>query len=65
MNYEGKLLNGFVFDQRSQPVWFDLSSVIQGFRYGLEEFSPGNYQLNSDGTIDVLDIVQMISIILN
>ena len=51
VNYEGKLLNGFVFDQRSQPVWFDLSNVIQGFRYGLEEFSPGNYQLNSDGTV--------------
>ena len=26
VNYEGKLLNGFVFDQRSQPVWFDLSN---------------------------------------
>lgn len=58
VRYEGKLLNGFVFDQRSQPVWFDLSSVIQGFRYGLEEFSPGNYQLNSDGTVFFSDFGQ-------
>tara|TARA_B110000116_G_C16728626_1_gene532634 strand:+ start:337 stop:1227 length:891 start_codon:yes stop_codon:yes gene_type:complete len=58
LKYEGKLLNGYVFDQRSQPIWFDLSSVIQGFRHAIQEFSPGNYEANSDGTVSFEDFGQ-------
>jgi len=35
LSYKGKLLNGNVFDKKTNPVWFDTANVIRGFRYGL------------------------------
>jgi len=52
LSYKGKLLNGNVFDKKSNPVWFDTANVIRGFRYGLQYFSPGNFIQNENGTID-------------
>ena len=52
LSYEGKLLNGNTFEEKSNPVWFDTATVIRGFRYGLQHFSPGNFIQREDGTIN-------------
>ena len=52
LSYKGKLLNGNVFDKKTNPVWFDTANVIRGFRYGLQYFSPGNFIQRENGTID-------------
>lgn len=52
LSYKGKLLNGNIFDKKSNPVWFDNANVIRGFRYGLQFFSPGNFNQRENGTID-------------
>ena len=52
LSYKGKLLNGNVFDKKTNPVWFDTANVIRGFRYGLQYFSPGNFNQRENGTID-------------
>ncbi len=44
VNYEGKTLNGQVFDstyERGQPITFKLSQVIQGWQEGLKLMAPG------------------------
>lgn len=56
--YKGRLLDGSVFDQNQYPVWFDLAAVISGFRYGLQEFAPGNYTVENDGSIRFEDFGQ-------
>ena len=48
--YKGKLLDGTVFDENEFPIWFDLASVIPGFRYGLQHFAPGSYTVENNGT---------------
>jgi len=52
LSYKGKLLDGNVFDKKTNPVWFDTANVIRGFRYGLQYFSPGNFTQRENGTID-------------
>ncbi len=52
LSYKGKLLNGNIFDKKTNPVWFDNATVIRGFRYGLQYFSPGNFIQKVNGTID-------------
>ncbi len=52
LTYKGKLLNGNIFDKKTNPVWFDTANVIRGFRYGLQYFSPGNFIQRQNGTID-------------
>ena len=45
VHYEGKLLNGEVFDssyQRGEPVTFGLNQVIQGWQEGLQLMSVGS-----------------------
>ena len=44
VNYEGKLINGTVFDssfQRGQPATFALNQVISGWTEGLQLMKPG------------------------
>ena len=44
VNYEGKLINGNVFDssiKRGEPAQFNLSKVIPGFREGLQKIAKG------------------------
>ena len=50
VSYQGTLLDGTVFDGRSNPVWFDLSNVIRGFREAIPLFSGGSYSIQNDGT---------------
>ena len=53
VTYRGSLLNGNVFDYRQLPTWFDLASVVRGFREFLPELSAGDHTLNNDGTYDL------------
>ena len=52
LSYTGKLLDGTQFDQSILPIWFDNTRVIRGFSYGLQNFAPGQYAQNENGTID-------------
>lgn len=50
--YEGSLLNGTVFDQRKNPIWFDLLQSIRGFREGMTALRAGTYTVNDDNTVN-------------
>lgn len=52
LSYEGLLLNKTVFDSSSTPVWFDLTSVVRGFREGAHKFKSGDFKVNEDNTVD-------------
>lgn len=52
VTYRGTLLDGSQFDGSPNPVWFDLTGVIDGFQEGLVEFRGATSQtVNSDGTV--------------
>ncbi|WP_232454954.1 MULTISPECIES: FKBP-type peptidyl-prolyl cis-trans isomerase [unclassified Gilvibacter] len=52
VTYRGTLLNGTQFDGSPNPVWFDLTGVIDGFQEGLTEFKGATSQtVNPDGTV--------------
>lgn len=45
VHYEGKLINGTVFDssyERGEPISFELGGVIQGWQEGLQQMKPGD-----------------------
>lgn len=50
--YQGKLLNGTQFDQSVFPIWFDTAAVVLGFRYGLQHFAPGTFDVADNGVIN-------------
>jgi hypothetical protein len=56
--YEGLLLNGNVFDSANNPVWFDLTQVVRGFREGLPSLKAGTYEVNEDNTVTFNDFGQ-------
>ena len=58
VSYQGTLLNGTIFDSRSNPVWFDLSNVIRGFREAIPLFSGGSFSIEDDGTYSFKDYGQ-------
>lgn len=58
VTYRGNLLNGLKFDEKVYPVWFDLISVVRGFREVLPEFSDGTFSIRADGTFDFKDYGQ-------
>lgn len=41
VNYEGKLLDGSVFDKSKQAITFSLSQVIKGWTIGIPLIQPG------------------------
>jgi len=56
VQYTGTLLNNDVFDNSPNPVWFDLVSVVQGFREVGKEFKGAtSFVENPDGTITHTD----------
>ncbi|TLP71781.1 FKBP-type peptidyl-prolyl cis-trans isomerase [Maribacter sp. ACAM166] len=57
LRYEGSLLNNTLFDaSSSQPVRFNLSSVVRGFGNGVKNFQTGVGPMdNSDGTVSYED----------
>ena len=60
VTYKGILLNGVKFDEKVYPVWFDLISVVRGFREVLPELSDGTFSIRADGTFDFKDYGQAI-----
>ena len=52
LSYEGLLLDKSVFDSSSTPVWFDLTSVVRGFREGAHKIKSGDFRVNDDITVD-------------
>jgi len=58
VTYKGILLNGVKFDEKVYPVWFDLISVVRGFREVLPELSDGTFSIKADGTFDFKDYGQ-------
>ena len=52
VSYKGQLTNGFIFDQRDVPIWFDLAKVVKGFRMGITSLKSGTFDINSNGTYD-------------
>ena len=56
--YKGELLNGTEFDKSNAPVWFDNIQVVAGFRHGLQNFAPGTFSRNEDGTVNFQDYGQ-------
>lgn len=55
LSYRGSLLDGSEFDRSDFPVWFDNTNVITGFRHGVQFLAPGNFNENTDGSIDFTD----------
>ena len=51
LTYNGLLTDGYVFDNRKFPIWFDLATSLEGFREGVSELRTGNYTENPNGTI--------------
>ncbi|MEP2935022.1 MAG: hypothetical protein ABJM06_04855 [Gilvibacter sp.] len=51
VTFEGRLVNGDLFDGSPNPVWFDLTAVIDGFQSGLVEYKGATGSTtNPDGT---------------
>lgn len=56
VDYKGFLLNNDTFDSSPNPVWFDLVSVVQGFREVAHEFKGAtSFTENPDGTFTYND----------
>ena len=56
VTYRGQLLNGDVFDSSPNPVWFDLVSVVEGFRQGIAGYGGASeIAVAADGTFNVSD----------
>ena len=52
LSYQGSLLNGIVFDESTTPIWFDLTSLVRGFREGASKLKEGDYTVNEDNTVN-------------
>ncbi len=51
VTYKGLLINQDVFDSSPVPIWFQLPSLVQGFREGAVEFNGATgFTENPDGT---------------
>ena len=48
VSYEGLLLNKLSFDKSLTPIWFDLTSVVRGFREGMTALKPGNFSVDQN-----------------
>ena len=48
LSYEGLLLNKSIFDKSITPIWFDLTSVVRGFREGMPTLKSGNFSIDQN-----------------
>jgi len=48
LSYEGLLLNKAQFDRSLTPVWFDLISVVRGFREGMPALKSGEFTVDKN-----------------
>ena len=51
VKYAGSLMDGEEFEVRSNPIDFDLASVIPGWSRVMPEFNVGTFMTNTDGTV--------------
>lgn len=52
VSFRGSLLDGSVFDNSDNPIWFDLPGTVDGFAGGLSGFSDATSNVtNADGTV--------------
>ena len=49
VNYRGNLLDGKAFDNSTVPVWFDLLSLVRGFREFMPALKKGTYVGDNNG----------------
>ena len=48
LSYEGILINKNTFDRSVAPVWFDLTSVVRGFREGMPALKSGEFKVDEN-----------------
>ena len=48
VSYKGILLNKSQFDRSFEPIWFDLTTVVRGFREGLGVFKSGEFTVDQN-----------------
>ena len=48
LSYEGLLLNKSIFDKSLTPIWFDLTSVVRGFREGMPTLKSGDFLIDQN-----------------
>ena len=48
LSYEGILLNKNTFDRSIAPIWFDLTSVVRGFREGMPVLKSGEFTVDDN-----------------
>ena len=48
VSYEGLLLNNTRFDRSYTPIWFDLTSVVKGFREGMPDLKSGEFTVDKN-----------------
>ena len=51
VSYKGILLNKNQFDRSFEPIWFDLTSVVRGFREGLGAFKSGDFTVDQNNIV--------------
>ena len=52
VSYSGELLNRTQFDNRTAPIWLDLTNVVRGFSEGVSQLKTGRYYVNPDNTVN-------------
>ena len=48
VSYKGLLLNKSTFDESFTPIWFDLTSVVRGFREGIPALKSGEFSVDQN-----------------
>ena len=48
VSYKGMLLSKSQFDSSLEPIWFDLTAVVRGFREGLGLFKSGEFTVDQN-----------------
>ena len=48
LSYECLLLIKSIFDKSLTPIWFDLTSVVRGFREGMPTLRPGDFSIDQN-----------------
>ena len=51
LTYEGRLIDGTIFDLSKTPVWFDLTQVVRGFREGMPTLKGGTFEVAKDNSV--------------
>jgi hypothetical protein len=58
LSYEGLLTSKSIFDSSKTPVWFDLTSVVRGFKEGMPKLKSGEFTVKEDNTVEFFNYGQ-------